>query len=88
MTTATVPNVHSGPAETNAEPINLYKLGMLFVINVDEVIQPPQEGLFVEIKSRTWSARDAVRKAHLIGEMLKLFGISSDHIVRQDYADF
>ena len=62
--------------------------GMLFVVNVDEVIQPPQEGLFVEVKSRTWSARDAVRKALLIGEMLKLFGISSDHIVRQDYADF
>jgi 5-methylthioadenosine/S-adenosylhomocysteine deaminase len=61
--------------------------GMLFAVNVDEVLQPPQEGLFVEIKSRTWSARDAVRKALLISEMLDLFGIMAEHIVRQDYAD-
>jgi 5-methylthioadenosine/S-adenosylhomocysteine deaminase len=62
--------------------------GMPFAINVDEIIQPPQEeGLFIEIKSRTWSANDAVRKAGLIGEMLALFGLTSDHIVRQDYAD-
>jgi 5-methylthioadenosine/S-adenosylhomocysteine deaminase len=61
--------------------------GTLFAINVDEIIQPPQEELFVEIKSRTWSARDAVRKAQLIGEMLNLFGLTSEHIVRQDYID-
>ena len=61
--------------------------GMPFVINVDEIIQPPQEGLFVEIKSRTWSANDAVRKAQLIGEMLELFGLTAKHLVRQDYAD-
>ncbi|MFN2229861.1 MAG: amidohydrolase [Anaerolineae bacterium] len=61
--------------------------GMPFVINVDEIIQPPQEGLFMEIKSRTWSASDAVRKAEMIGEMLDLFGLTTEHIVRQDYAD-
>ena len=61
--------------------------GMPFVINVDEVIQPPQEGLFIEIKSRTWSASDAVRKAELIGEMLELFGLTAEHVVRQDYAE-
>lgn len=61
--------------------------GMPFVINVDEIIQPPQEGLFMEIKSRTWSANDAVRKAELIGEMLDLYGLTLEHIVRQDYAD-
>lgn len=61
--------------------------GMLFAINVDEIIQPPQEGLFFEIKSRTWSARDAVRKAQLIGEMLDLFGITAEDVVRRDYVD-
>ena len=61
--------------------------GMPFAINVDEIIQPPQEGLFVEIKSRTWSANDAVRKAELIGEILDLFGLTAEHLVRQDYAD-
>jgi 5-methylthioadenosine/S-adenosylhomocysteine deaminase len=61
--------------------------GMPFVINLDEIIQPPQEGLFIEIKSRTWSASDAVRKAEMIGEMLDRFGLTAEHIVRQDYAD-
>jgi 5-methylthioadenosine/S-adenosylhomocysteine deaminase len=61
--------------------------GIPFAINVDEVIQPPQEGLFVEIKSRTWSSNDAVHKAELIGEMLDLFGLTAEDIVRQDYAD-
>ncbi len=61
--------------------------GTLFAINVDEIIQPAQQDLFIEIKSRTWSARDAVRKALLIGEILRLFGITAEHIVRQDYTD-
>jgi 5-methylthioadenosine/S-adenosylhomocysteine deaminase len=61
--------------------------GTLFAINVDEIIQPAQQDLFLEIKSRTWSARDAVRKALLIGEILGLFGITAEHIVRQDYTD-
>lgn len=61
--------------------------GTLFFINVDEIIQPPQECFFVEVKSRTWSSADALRKAALIGEMLELFGIAREHVVRQDYTD-
>lgn len=61
--------------------------GTLFFVNVDEIIQPPQECFFIEIKSRTWSARDAVRKAVLIGEILDLFGLTTEHLVRQDYTD-
>ncbi len=61
--------------------------GTPFAINVDEIVQPPREGLFVEIKSRTWSARDALRKARLIGELLELFGLTPEDLVRQDYAD-
>ncbi len=61
--------------------------GTLFFINVDEIIQPPQECFFLEIKSRTWSSADALRKAALIGEMLGLFGVAREHVVRQDYTD-
>jgi 5-methylthioadenosine/S-adenosylhomocysteine deaminase len=61
--------------------------GMPFVVNVDEIIQPPHDGLYVEIKSRTWSARDAVRKARLIGEILELFGVTDEQVVRCDYMD-
>ncbi|MBN1582899.1 MAG: amidohydrolase family protein [Anaerolineae bacterium] len=61
--------------------------GTLFFINVDEIVRPSQDGLFIEIKSRTWSSEDAVRKAVLIGELLDLFGLSAECIVRQDYLD-
>ena len=61
--------------------------GMPFVVNVDVITQPAHDGLYVEIKSRTWSARDAVRKAQLIGEILDLFGITDEQIVRRDYID-
>ena len=61
--------------------------GMPFVVNVDEITQPAHDGLYVEIKSRTWSARDAVRKAQLIGEILDLFGITDQQVVRRDYMD-
>ena len=61
--------------------------GMPFVVNVDQITQPAYDGLYVEIKSRTWSARDAVRKAQLIGEMLDLFGITDEQVVRCNYMD-
>jgi 5-methylthioadenosine/S-adenosylhomocysteine deaminase len=61
--------------------------GMPFVVNVDQITQPAHDGLYVEIKSRTWSARDAVRKAQLIGEILGLFGITDQQVVRRDYMD-
>ena len=61
--------------------------GMPFFVNVDEILEPAHDDLFVEIKSRTWSARDAVRKAGLIGEILQLLGIASEQVVRSDYVD-
>jgi 5-methylthioadenosine/S-adenosylhomocysteine deaminase len=60
---------------------------MPFFVNVDQLLEPEHEDLYVEIKSRTWSARDAVRKAQMIGEILKLFDIAADQIVRGDYVD-
>lgn len=61
--------------------------GTLFFINIDEIIQPPQECFFIEIKSRTWSSQDAMRKAVLIGELLNLFGLTAEHTMRQDYSN-
>jgi 5-methylthioadenosine/S-adenosylhomocysteine deaminase len=44
------------------------------------------EGLFLEIKSRTWSRSDAERKARLITELLELFGVDPSTAVTQGYA--
>lgn len=57
-----------------------------FFVNVDELQDPPI-GRFVEVKSRTWSRRDAERKAALSGELLHVLGLGSGETVVWDYID-
>jgi len=64
----------------------LYK-GEEFALNLDRITKPEGKGSFVEIKSRTWSAADAVRKAELIGELLELLHIPRDSIVKGEYVN-
>ncbi len=66
---------------------HLHYQGVLFYVNVDRVTQPKLPGLFIEIKSRTWSASDAENKADRIQKMLGIMGISQDEIVRSDYLE-
>ena len=57
-----------------------------FFVNVDEMIDPAL-GRFVEIKSRTWSRRDAVLKATLTNELLDVLGIATSETVTNDYIE-
>jgi 5-methylthioadenosine/S-adenosylhomocysteine deaminase len=57
-----------------------------FFVNLDEM-KEPQLGYFLEIKSRTWSRKDAEEKAQLTNELLTLLGASGGEIVRDDYID-
>jgi len=61
--------------------------GLDFAVNLDRMAEPQEGERYVEIKSRTWSQQDAVRKAALIGELLAIFGISPEDVVREEYAD-
>ena len=61
--------------------------GMNFAINVDKVTRPEQESYFAEIKSRTWSKQDALRKASLLSELLKVIGASTDDLILHEYVD-
>lgn len=54
-----------------------------FFINLDEVKKPAM-GHFLEIKSRTWSRKDAEHKARLADELLTLLGVSDAEVVTQD----
>ena len=61
--------------------------GTDFAINLDRLIKPGLPGLFLEIKSRTWSRQDAERKAELIGVLLKLLQVQEEELVKQEYAE-
>lgn len=64
----------------------LYK-GIDFAINVDEITKPEKGGNFIEIKSRTWSENDAIRKAALISELIQLFRLSEQNLLKDDYTE-
>ncbi len=59
-----------------------------FAINLDRLMDQGSsfEGeTYLEIKSRTWSRRDAERKAGLIGDLLEVFGVQDQELVRRQY---
>jgi len=59
--------------------------GTDFAVNIDCLSKPEFPGVFLEIKSRTWSRQDAERKAALIGELLAFLEIPTEALVRDEY---
>jgi 5-methylthioadenosine/S-adenosylhomocysteine deaminase len=57
-----------------------------FFVNLDEM-REPKLGYYLEIKTRTWSRRDAEHKAQLASELLSVLGASSGEKVTEDYID-
>ncbi len=62
--------------------------GLEFFINIDEVHEPDIKGYFLEIKSRTWSRRDAEQKAELISKILNELEVSEAEAVTLEYPDY
>ena len=60
--------------------------GTEFYINLDRV-DSPALGYFVEIKSRTWSRRDADHKAEMAVELIEFLGASAEERITKDYLD-
>jgi 5-methylthioadenosine/S-adenosylhomocysteine deaminase len=64
----------------------VYK-GEDFALNVDTLVGQREPGPYLEIKSRTWSRKDADTKAALIGQLLALLGIEERALVKQEYVE-
>jgi 5-methylthioadenosine/S-adenosylhomocysteine deaminase len=60
--------------------------GTDFALNLDRVTKPELPGYFLEIKSRTWSAQDAQRKAELVGQLLDLLDVEEE-LVKPGYVE-
>jgi 5-methylthioadenosine/S-adenosylhomocysteine deaminase len=56
-------------------------------VNLDQLLGRDDPATYLEIKSRTWSARDAAVKAQLITELLAQFGIDEQTLVNREYVD-
>jgi 5-methylthioadenosine/S-adenosylhomocysteine deaminase len=59
--------------------------GVEFYVHLDRLLNPPSGDWFIEIKSRTWSKRDAEDKASVITELLALFGARPDDTISDGY---
>jgi len=60
--------------------------GTEFYINLDKLDQPDL-GYFLEVKSRTWSRRDAEHKSEVVIQMIEFLGASTKETVTQDYIE-
>ena len=61
--------------------------GVEFYVHLDQLENPKSEGYFIEIKSRTWSRRDAQDKAAAITNLLALFGTRPDDTISDGYVE-
>ena len=59
--------------------------GVEFYVHLDRLVEPPADGYFVEVKSRTWSQRDARDKAAIITQLMALFGAAPDETIGDGY---
>ena len=60
--------------------------GTEFYINLDQLLQPDL-GYFLEVKSRTWSRRDAEHKAQVATKVIEFLEASAAERVTQDYLE-
>ncbi len=58
-----------------------------FAINLDTLLGGGDAGPFLEIKSRTWSSRDAADRAALIGELLTMIGVTERDLMKYEYVE-
>ena len=58
--------------------------GTEFYINLDSVIKP-DIGFYLEIKSRTWSRRDATEKSNLVVDLINYLEASPEKAISKDY---
>lgn len=58
-----------------------------FFLNVDQLQRPDVDGAFLEVKSRTWSRRDAEEKAKAISSLLEALGVEQAEPTRDEYPE-
>ncbi len=78
---------NSRELEKRRQRWHIHYQGVLYYINVDEVLKPALDDTFIEIKARTWSLTDAQHKADAINRMIEILGLSTENAVTVDYLE-
>ncbi|MCJ7518492.1 MAG: amidohydrolase family protein, partial [Anaerolineaceae bacterium] len=60
--------------------------GEEFFINLDKMLRPDL-GYFLEVKSRTWSEKDAGEKSSIIIELINYLGVTTEEKLTKDYIE-
>jgi 5-methylthioadenosine/S-adenosylhomocysteine deaminase len=61
--------------------------GVQFYVHLDRLLNPRIDGFFLEVKSRTWSRRDAEDKAAVITQLLEHLGAQTADVIEADYVE-
>jgi 5-methylthioadenosine/S-adenosylhomocysteine deaminase len=61
--------------------------GVQFYVHLDHLDHPHKGAYFLEVKSRTWSRRDAEDKAAIITELLTRLGARPDEAIEEGYVE-
>jgi 5-methylthioadenosine/S-adenosylhomocysteine deaminase len=61
--------------------------GVEFYIHLDRLLNPASDGYYLEVKSRTWSRRDAQDKAAIITSLLTHLGARPDKTIEEGYVE-
>jgi 5-methylthioadenosine/S-adenosylhomocysteine deaminase len=61
--------------------------GVQFYVHLDHLVNPHQGEYFLEVKSRTWSRRDAEDKSAIITELLTRLGARPDEAIEEGYVE-
>ena len=59
--------------------------GLRLYVNLDKLIEPSRDGFYLEIKSRTWSLKDAEHKADAIYDLINLLGVDRTALIKEEY---
>jgi len=62
--------------------------GVDFAVNVDRLLRPPSDKVYLEVKARTWSKHDALQKAEMISELLDVLAVDKAGLVQDEYVSF
>lgn len=61
--------------------------GVQFYVHLDHLVNPHPGAYFLEVKSRTWSRRDAQDKAGIIAELIERLGARPDEAIEEGYVE-